>query len=341
MAVYQFQRLIFGAKASPYLAGRSIREVIIRNGDDFAPDVICNLTDNLYIYDLLLSVATPKKAIKTRQQTQELLASGGFHMRKWLSNNHTVMESIPEEDRSPELSKSVDDNSGEQLPTVKTLGIAWNAEQDTFTFRYQPIEIAKFTRRSVLRGLATIYDPRGLIAPYIIRAKVMLQDAWLLEGGWDDELPAEQAGKWKMWFQGLPHLSNLSIDRCFKDPEQPSSDAQLSIHCYSDTSDRAIVAAVYIHAEYPDGTVRTTLVLSKAKPAPVRRHMIPNLELRAAVLGLCISSLVGDALGIPVSKHTFWTDSMNVLGWVQSHSRRFKVDVGNRTSELQSVTKPA
>ena len=52
-----------------------------------------------------------------------------------------------------------------------------------------------------------------------------------------------------------------------------------------------------------------------------------------------VSLLVAEATGIPISEHSFWTDSMNVLGWVQSHSRRYKVDIGNRISEIQSSTK--
>eukprot|EP00117_Sycon_ciliatum_P015563 scpid105752/ scgid15351/ len=79
--------------------------------------------------------------------------------------------------------------------------------------------------------------------------------------------------------------------------------------------------------------------MSKAKPAPVKRQTIPQLELRAAVLGVRVSLLVAEATGIPISEHSFWTDSMNVLGWVQSHSRRYKVDIGNRISEIQSSTK--
>ena len=341
VVVYQFQRLVFGAKASPYLASRAIKEVAAQQEGNFSTDVLCNLSDNLYVDDLLSSLATPEKAIETRQKTQDLLSERGFHMRKWLSNSSSVMDSIPKEDQAPEMSKAVGDGGPNQLPTVKTLGITWKAETDVFTFQCKPAKIIKFTRRSVLRGLATIYDPRGLIAPYLIRAKVMLQDAWLLDGGWDDELPAEHVVKWQAWFQGLPQLSNLNIDRCFKDPKKPSSEASLSIHCFTDASDRAVAASVYVRAEYPDGTVRTTLAFSKAKPAPVRRHTIPSLELRAAVLGVRISSLVGEALRIPVSQHTFWTDSMNVLGWVQAHSRRFKVDVGNRISEIQNATKPA
>ncbi|XP_065177328.1 uncharacterized protein LOC135807825 [Sycon ciliatum] len=335
--VYQFTRVLFGAKASPYLAGRAVKEVIKHHGDEYDSDVVQCLSKDLYVDDMLSSLPSTQRAIQAREQTQQLLAKGGFHMRKWLSNKAEVMNTIPEEDRSPDVVRDVDSDTS--LPTVKTLGVSWNAEKDAFTFQHQMKDITTFTRRSVLRGLASIFDPRGLISPYVITAKVLLQDAWLLGQGWDDLLPKEQVVKWQGWFQGLPDLSNLEISRCFKDPQQPSEDASLSVHCFSDASDRAIAAAVYVRASYPDGTTRITLAMSKAKPAPVRRQTIPQLELRAAVLGVRVSHLVAESIGIPVSAHTFWTDSMNVLGWVQSHSRRYKVDIGNRISELQTSTR--
>ena len=193
------------------------------------------------------------------------------------------------------------------------------------------------TRRSVLSGLASAFDPRGQIAPFTIRARVLLQDTWLLDQAWDDELPPTHARKWREWFDELPDLAAINAPRSFK----AATESILSVHTFTDASDRAIAAATYIRAEDAAGNVRVTLAMAKAKTAPARRQTIPQLELRGAVLGLRTSSEVGNALDIPVAEHTFWTDSMNVLGWIRSHSRRFKVDIGNRVSELQNATKPS
>ena len=35
-----------------------------------------------------------------------------------------------------------------------------------------------------------IYDPLGLLSPYIIRAKMLIQQAWLEAIEWDDPLPS-------------------------------------------------------------------------------------------------------------------------------------------------------
>ena len=224
------------------------------------------------------------------------------------------------------------------LPVVKTLGVSWIAEEDVFTFRYNVPEVIGFTKRSALKGLATVFDPRGLIAPFTIRSRIMFQDAWLLQSEWDDRLPQHENARWTKWFAELPDLQRLKIDRCFKSSDRTADKDQLSVHTFSDASDRAIAAVSYIRAQYPDGYVKISLAMAKAKAAPIRRLTIPQLELRGAVLAVHVRQYVQQALDLPISQHDFWTDSMNVLGWLQSHSRRFKVDIGNRISEIQGCT---
>ena len=112
------------------------------------------------------------------------------------------------------------------------------------------------------------------------------------------------------------------------------------MHTFTDASDRALAAVSYVRAEYPNGAIRVSLGLAKAKPAAVRRQTIPLLELQGAVMGVNLSERMESALSIPMSDHHFWIDSKNVLGWLQSHSRRYKVEVGNRVSKIQSVAFP-
>eukprot|EP00117_Sycon_ciliatum_P011139 scpid10470/ scgid12743/ len=107
---------------------------------------------------------------------------------------------------------------------------------------------------------------------------------------------------------------------------------------FTDASDAAYAANVYVRAEYPDGNVRVTLALAKARPCPIKKMSIPKLELKGAVLGVCLAKTVNDALDLPQADATYWSDSMNVLHWVRAHSRKFKVDVGNRIAEVQEYS---
>ena len=336
--VFEFQRLVFGIKASPYLAGRVVKETVKQFGSVYPPIIGALIDQCMYVDDLLCCAQSESEAITIRKQVQELLAQGGFRIRKWLSSSEAVCLSIPEEDRSMSGALSVGNHFHAALPAVKTLGISWLVSDDAFTFRFDMPDCSTVTRRSVLSGLSTIFDPRGQIAPFTIRTRVLLQDIWLLDTGWDVELPSEYVRRWSNWCQELSTLATLVVPRCFKDPSLPAVTAKLSVHTFCDASDRAIAAASYIRAEYPEGEVRVTLAMAKAKPAPIRRQTIPQLELRGAVLGLKVSTEVASAVDVPVSRHVLWTDSMNVLGWIRSHSRRFKVDIGNRVSLIQTST---
>jgi len=59
---------------------------------------------------------------------------------------------------------------------VKTLGVIWDAKEDIFTFKSKQIESQfKLTKRSVLKKIATLFDPLGFLSPFTIRAKVLMQ----------------------------------------------------------------------------------------------------------------------------------------------------------------------
>ena len=83
------------------------------------------------------------------------------------------------------------------------------------------------------------------------------------------------------------------------------------------------------------------LVTAKARVAPIKSVSIPRLELMAAVLGVRLAETVSEKVEIPLSEHTLWTDSMDVIYWVQGHSRRLKSFVANRVAEIQRKTSPA
>jgi len=129
----------------------------------------------------------------------------------------------------------------------------------------------------------------------------------------------------------------VKASRCFTDE---GSDEPLTLHTFTDASSLAYAAATYARQERPDGTAKVTLALAKARPTPIKRKTIPMLELQGAVLGARLSQMVAETLSISTAAQHFWTDSMNVLYWIKSPSRKFKVDVGNRISDIQEMTAP-
>ena len=87
--------------------------------------------------------------------------------------------------------------------------------------------------------------------------------------------------------------------------------------------------------------ISVALVTAKARVTPIKSVSIPRLELMAAVLGVRLAETVSEKLEIPLSQHTLWTDSMDVIYWIQGHSRRLKPFFSNRVAELQRKSDPA
>jgi len=100
-----------------------------------------------------------------------------MHARKWLSNSAKIPERILKEDRALEVHL---DNDG--LPIVETLGVMWLPDEDVFTFKANPPEKGfELTKRNFLKKIAELFDSVGFLAPFAIRAKVLLQEMWVTE----------------------------------------------------------------------------------------------------------------------------------------------------------------
>jgi len=108
------------------------------------------------------------------KELDSLWGIAGMQARKWVSNSPEVVAATPEADRATELSFAV-----RQEPVVKTLGISWNSTEDTFTISGANISTElPVTKRNVLRKVATVFDPLGFVGPFVIKAKILLQELW-------------------------------------------------------------------------------------------------------------------------------------------------------------------
>ena len=337
--VLEFCRVVFGIKASPYLAGRMIKETAHRFGDQHSPSVKEAVEKDFFVDDFVSSQPSVEAAQTVQREGQQLLHKGSFHLRKWRSNMPEALTHVPAEDRGKGDLLNLSTVEDKQGQLTKTLGVAWDCRSDCFTFNYPSPDPKQLTRHVVLSKLSSIFDPRGQIAPFTVRGRMMFQELWILGRDWDSPLPETHTAKWRAWFEELPDLSAIKADRCFKPLEAGAATPEISLHTFTDASERAIAAATYVRVEYPGEEVKVTLAFAKAKPSPVKRVTIPKLELRGAVLGIRVNAVVAEALQIAPENCYFWSDSMNVLYWVRSSAHRFVIDVANRVSEIQTSSK--
>ena len=87
--------------------------------------------------------------------------------------------------------------------------------------------------------------------------------------------------------------------------------------------------------------ISVALVTAKARVTPIKSVGITCLEVKAAVLGVRLAETVSEKLGILLSQHTLWSDSMDVIYWIQGYSRRLKLFVANGVTKIQQKSDPA
>ena len=134
-----------------------------------------------------------------------------------------------------------------------------------------------------MKTVASLFDPLGFLAPFTIRGKVLLQEAWLAGIDWD-ETPNEQlVNKAKIWVSELIDLPKIQLPRSVC--SQHKTLVSFNLHTFVDASKDAYAAVLYARNTYTDESVSCRIIASKTRVAPLKAISIPRMELMAAVLG--------------------------------------------------------
>ncbi|XP_013409005.1 uncharacterized protein LOC106172697 [Lingula anatina] len=277
------------------------------------------------------------EAITMVSQLQSLLQTGGFHLTKWISNSREVLSKIPDKDKAKPI-KNLDLNL-QALPTERALGVCWDIEVDSFTYKMD-LEKKPLTKRGLLSVISSIYDPLGFISPFTISSKKMLQDLTRDKIGWDETVPYKTQVEWSGWKNSLPKMKEMKVPRCVQ-PVQPEKIASIQLHHFSDASTMAYGVVSYLRVQDISGQIHTSLLMSKARLAPIKQLTIPRLELTAATMAVRLDYMIRQELTFPVDSSIFWTDSTCTLSYIQSEDKRFQTYVENRVSVIREGSIPS
>ncbi|XP_029179167.1 uncharacterized protein LOC114946687 [Nylanderia fulva] len=324
---YRLLTVTYGTASAPYLAIR-VRHQLADDESRRFPQAAKILKNSAYVDDLLFGANDIASAIQLRAQLNDLMHSGGFHLRKWAANDPQLLSIIPSGDH--ELSC---DHAFEENTSLKVLGVAWRPTDDVFFFRTTEFTESRTTKRTVLSFIARLFDPLGWASPVVIVAKILMQDLWLQKIDWDEIIPASLLQRWQDYVSSLPKLSNCRMPRWLNtyDP-----DHAVEIHGFADASQRAYAAVVYLRVRHSPNRISVSLLAAKSKVAPLKTIAIPRLELMAIVL---LARLINHVLGVlenPDIPIYGWTDSTVALAWVSQHPSKWRTFVATRVSEIQT-----
>ena len=162
---YQYTRLIFGAKCSPSIAIFALHQT----ATDYCvtkPKIAQLLHESFFMNDFVHSFNTTHEARDSTTQLKYSLRHGGFNLTKFVSYTNDAIYSI----------------DGGKISTNATvhrvLGVKWDPTDDTIFVQptTKVTNTPSSTLRTVLSTVARVFDPLGILAPFLIKLKNLLQD---------------------------------------------------------------------------------------------------------------------------------------------------------------------
>lgn len=156
-------------------------------------------------------VDTLEQAVERYNQLKTVFDRFGFNLRKFLSNS------------SDFLNIRIPNSEKEEVENVKkVLGVAWQPETDEITFESPfKLDSQPKTKWQLFSEIASLYDPMGYLAPMIVKAKLKMQEVWMLSNdvrnkdkyGWDDQLPTYIIDEWMKFKTRSTALNAIKIPR--------------------------------------------------------------------------------------------------------------------------------
>ena len=341
--IWEWLVTLFGNLSSPNASQKVLELCCILFGKDF-PEAVESIIHSCFMDDVCDSRETRERAVRLVKDLIALFARAGMVITKFNSNAREALEAC---DKSL-LAKQVTFHDKTLVYELsKVLGMTYSPdESDCFRFSGRFKSLTEWvtqkkinvkngwTKRQILQATAAIiFDPTGLISPYTVQAKTIMQDIWRTKVGWDDVVEREITVRFVSWIEGVFDLTDLQIPRW---TGYSSKSTRLELHIFCDASEAGYCVAVYSRV-INDEDVVMTLLTGKSRVSPLKSESISRMELIACLLGVRIWNAVKATY--PTTDVHFWTDSMVCLYWISEVAKSFRAFVAHRLGEIQKFTK--
>ncbi|XP_021964112.2 uncharacterized protein LOC110859463 [Folsomia candida] len=161
-----------------------------------------------------------------------------------------------------------------------------------------------------------------------------MKSTWKLRTEWDQIVPEKIQNTWNQFKIGLQDLKLLKIPRSQTGHASKKQNITYLIG-FSDASEEAYSAVVYLVSYDAHGYGLSYLIASKTRVAPLQKQSLPRLELCGALLLSEFMPQIAKALKIHFKSMIAYTDSTLVLRWIRSEPYKYHTFVANRISKIQ------
>ena len=156
----------------------------------------------------------------------------------------------------------------------KILGILWEEIEDNLVFRLDDIfkdaTNVVPTKRNILSVISTVYDPVGYLQPFTIQLKILFLKICNLNINWDHSI-GELLVEWKKICENLKRCEEIVIKRCYFIYNLPDPIKEIYLHGFSDASQSAYAACIYLQSVTQLGNVTVKFVTANSRVIPIKK----------------------------------------------------------------------
>ena len=249
----RFARVPFGAEASTFILGATLRYHIDQQPEDFA-ETVEELRTSTNVDSLMETEGQIEEMRKFKEEATYILEDAKFKVHKWESNIKEL-----EDQNMPNPSK--------------ILGQVWDKEDDTLEIKILPFSNdTPVTKKTILSHLGKVYDPLGILSPTMVQGKHIYREACDEKLGWNAVVSEKLA---KAWLKRIAQLRSVKFPRSLV--RQCNEVKSIDLHLFADASSLACSVITVALVKQDTGTVQG-LLTSKSRISK-RNTTMPRLEL--------------------------------------------------------------
>ena len=241
-----------------------------------------------------------------------------------------------------------------QESTGKVLGVGYNFDSDTLSVRVgdKHSRVVK-TMAELLSFVCSVYDPLGIVSPYVVKGRMFFQQVMQLKIDWKANVPEEILTEFDKWKDSIIHLVDVKISRWTS--ILGFEDSRTELICFCDASRVGYCAVFYIkrslkggcsdqcHVEFMFGKSHVVPLNMLERPTEgqeAHTDSIPRLELVAAKLAVLWRDVIERESGETFDHIWMFSDSLTVLNWLIDYNRRFYTFENFRIKFVRKFSKP-
>ena len=171
ICLYTYTTIVFGHTSSPMTLGA----VLLEHLQNYSHPTAVDLSNKLYVDNLLSGVHNEAEAITYFEKAREILREGHFTLGQWSTNSAALQEAIRL------------NNAGSASELTSLLGLLWDTSNDTLSFQAKLFDSPadSLTKRTDLSIASQLFDPLGLVLPVTIVARLFIAELWDEKIAWD------------------------------------------------------------------------------------------------------------------------------------------------------------